>query len=592
MPLYNNFSFARFRTRLITGPGSIKLTNLGVTYQQITPTPSITPTHTVTPTITPTVTPTVTPTITVTPSITPTKADRCGRVNPNFSEVDINNCNPSTYNYILTTFPSIPGVLCYGCEPKPPLPDPYVITFNYDLGCIFPLRNCQWPYYHLVTTTITNPYNTTAYVRIIGSVDDDAWISCASYNRWVRSLGTTPPGPGANGSCTAGGFDVTFSVLPNEVVYISGYDIRGSCSSLSFTAYFYDAPITTLTPTPTITPTPSLTPTITVTPTNTKTPTPTPTITPTSTDTSSNNILFDKESFRGIISEPYLSALSAAAIRWENYIKINPDVVQSIRYFIDPSFNGISLNNYTISNLGGSSYIASCGPYNYADLQPVGAGVQFCSLNFNLNINSYYAPGASPANFSQQDWEAVLTHELGHALGIGVYWGSDFQSGGAHPPQNYFLSGAYYPGIQNAYNKLVGLSRTKIPLEDTGGGGTSSAHWENSYRSSSYPNGGGVAYPGLSNELMVGYYSTGTNYVMSTISISALRDFGYSEKNPGTSEGTPNIINSLMPGLDIDTSAGNIIKYNCPCHSLDEANRVAIINTKTKEVLLSPIIDQ
>jgi hypothetical protein len=91
---------------------------------------------------------------------------------------------------------------------------------------------------------------------------------------------------------------------------------------------------------------------------------------------------------------------------------------------------------------------------------------------------------------------------------------------------------------------------------------------------------------------MVGYYSTDINFVISTISISALRDFGYSEKNPGTSEGTPTIVNSLMLGLDIDTAAGNIIKYNCSCHSLDEANRVAIINTETKEVLLSPIIDQ
>ena len=350
----------------------------------------------------------------------------------------------------------------------------------------------------------------------------------------------------------------------------------------------------TITPTPTITVTHTATPTptISLTPTSTETPTPTPTPTITMTpDFVESKFLFNKESFVGVISEPYLSALSAAAMRWENYIKFNPQIVDAIRAYIDPSFNGIYLRASSVSNLGGSSFIATCGPYNYVDLQPITEGVRFNSLNFDININTYFAPGNPPYNFTQTDWVNILTHELGHALGIGIYWDPDFEPQGAVPPQNYFLSGAYYPGIQQAYNTITGVSRDLTPLEDTGGEGTSSAHWENNYRDASYTGGGGLTYPGLLNELMIGSYNSETNYVMSTLSISALKDFGYKELNPGTSEGVPTIVAGLMPGLDIETSSGGMTKkLECSCSYLSAANRVAIINTDTNEVFISPIV--
>ena len=249
---------------------------------------------------------------------------------------------------------------------------------------------------------------------------------------------------------------------------------------------------------------------------------------------------------------------------------------------------GIKISGYTISDEGELSYIAACGVASYVDLSPGVQTIQFNTLAFNLYVNTYFAPGAAPYNFSQQDWEDTMAHELGHALGIGVYWNAALSAAGAIPPANFFLSGANaYPNLGNAYNTIIGSTRLLVPLEDTGESGTSSAHFEDAFRSSSYPNGRGVSYPGVTNELMVGYYSTSITYVMSNMSLSALKDFGY--QIIGAAEGTPTIASSLMSAdLDIDTSSGDVLKYNCDCVKMPQPICIARIDTNTGEVLLSP----
>jgi hypothetical protein len=252
---------------------------------------------------------------------------------------------------------------------------------------------------------------------------------------------------------------------------------------------------------------------------------------------SHDNILFDTSSFVGTVPEPYLTALNAAVARWSTYIKFNPNIVASIRTNINPNWNGIRINTYNTIN-DSQSYIAACGVSQYIDIQS-GGGVKFNTYTFNLFVNLYYA-----TIFNPTDWANIMTHELGHALGIGIYWGSFFQPGGAVPPSDFFLSSTAYPSAGGAYNSILGSTRPKISLENEGGGGTASSHWENNFRSSSAAGSEGFNYPGLQNELMVGFYSASTNFVISSLSIKTLVDFGYFEKNVGANEGTPTLVNS------------------------------------------------
>jgi len=258
--------------------------------------------------------------------------------------------------------------------------------------------------------------------------------------------------------------------------------------------------------------------------------------------------LFNKSSFNGV-PEPYLSYFNAAADRWSNFIKFNSTVHSFIKNN-DSSFNGIYLmplvsqnsmipDGLTLFNDPNESTIAYCGVYYYYDLVTNQDSVKFNAASMYLGINQYYAN-----IYSQQDWEDILTHELGHALGIGVFWHPSLASDGAVPPSGHFLDGNSYLNCKDAYRSITnnGQNYTKIPLEDVGGDGTAGGHWENSFRSTSYPDGGGLSYPGFQNELMIGYIAS--NLKISRLSIGALVDFGYEEVNPGNSEEPINIITS------------------------------------------------
>ena len=203
------------------------------------------------------------------------------------------------------------------------------------------------------------------------------------------------------------------------------------------------------------------------------------------------------------------------------------------------SQNSLIPHGLVLYNNPNDGIIATCGPYYYYDLVENQSSVKFNSLSFRVSINEYYKN-----LYSEADWVNIITHELGHALGIGVYWGSSFQSAGAVPPSGFFLDGNSYLNSRNAYRSIInnGQNYTKLPLEDVGGDGTAGGHWENSFRSTSYPNGGGLSYPGFQDELMIGYIAP--NVRISRLSIGALVDFGYEELNPGNSEEPVNLVNS------------------------------------------------
>jgi hypothetical protein len=167
----------------------------------------------------------------------------------------------------------------------------------------------------------------------------------------------------------------------------------------------------------------------------------------------STPVLFNKTSWASIVQAPYKAYLDQAADRWSTYVNYNPTIFTAIKALPGWSaWNGLALDPayYSLYTDATSYTIASCGPISYVDLQSNSPGVQFNSLTFQLNINNHYASA-----FSSNDWINIITHELGHALGIGIYWHPYFAPEGGIAPVGNFLDGNSYTNCKNAYLDIV-----------------------------------------------------------------------------------------------------------------------------------------
>ena len=354
----------------------------------------------------------------------------------------------------------------------------------------------------------------------------------------------------------------TRTPTPTGTPFLSGGPVTPTPTPTG-TPFLSGGPVTP-TPTPTRTPTPTGTPFLSGGPV-TPTPTPTPTgtsISGYSLSTSSNPFDIDGLSNSTVIPTKYKPYLVQAAQRWNNLIRINPSVydeLATLRYNnFGETWRGMVLKTFTEFTetpvQGQGTTIASCAPVNVYDIiTPGPTGTEFIASKFNLSINNYF-----DSIFTADKWIDTLTHELGHALGIGAFWDDFYQPYGSVPPQNYLLDGTAYTEALSAYNEITGLTRTKIPLESSGGDGTASGHWENTYRPSINSD---PEYYGLTNELMIGYITN--NQLISQLTINALVDMGYEERNPGTNEGTPTLATSSGSlKLDGETST-SFIKLSC-----------------------------
>jgi len=347
----------------------------------------------------------------------------------------------------------------------------------------------------------------------------------------------------------------------------------------------------TNTVTPTISPTSTSTPTITISNSISSTPNLTQTNTPTKTQpqptpTISNNQLvhlFNKASWTSSIPEPYRTYFNQAADRWNTYIKYNPQVRSQIPNLY-PGWNGLALRTggYAELNDSTSNIIASCGPYNFVDLNGGPMPTWMNAVNFSVTINKYWE-----TQFSAADWLNIITHELGHALGIGIFWQKELEPYGAVPPVDSFLDGTVYTGTQTAYNTVSQSTRNKTPLEDSGGAGTISAHWENNFRPSSAAGSNGVSYAGVVDELMVGSIAPGNRRIISALSIQNLLDYGYQEVNPGSSEGLPTLQQSI-------TVQSQGIKLNCCEHhnhlSMEKLGNISLTPAVTETPTVTPTV--
>jgi hypothetical protein len=101
----------------------------------------------------------------------------------------------------------------------------------------------------------------------------------------------------------------------------------------------------------------------------------------------------------------------------------------------------------------------------------------------------------------------VITHEMGHVLGIGTLWEDKGLLAIAR------TSNPTFTGIhaRRAFGALKGRGPTAVPVENTGGEGTRDSHWRESV---------------FRHELMSGFIS-GPRNPLSRLTVASLQDLGY-----------------------------------------------------------------
>ena len=102
----------------------------------------------------------------------------------------------------------------------------------------------------------------------------------------------------------------------------------------------------------------------------------------------------------------------------------------------------------------------------------------------------------------------VITHEMGHVLGIGTIWTRKNKLANSGTTNPSFIGRA----AMVEYGKLKGTNvATAVPVENTGGPGTANSHWRESI---------------FRNELMSGFIAAANN-PLSRVTVASLQDLGY-----------------------------------------------------------------
>jgi hypothetical protein len=150
---------------------------------------------------------------------------------------------------------------------------------------------------------------------------------------------------------------------------------------------------------------------------------------------------------------------------------------------------------------GPGNILGQAGPTN---LRPASAGV-------NAFLPAKGIMSFDTADLAQMQANGtlvdVITHEMGHVIGIGTIW-----------PHKGLLSGAgtlnpTFTGTNASreYGILKGMGPVAVPVENIGGSGTRDSHWRESV---------------FKNELMSGYIAAPNN-PLSKLTVASLQDLGY-----------------------------------------------------------------
>lgn len=188
-------------------------------------------------------------------------------------------------------------------------------------------------------------------------------------------------------------------------------------------------------------------------------------------------------------------AFQRAASRWSQVITGDlPDMI----------VDGKTIDDIVITATakaidGVSGILGQAGP---TAVRPTGSGLPYEGM---MEFDS-----ADVANMvGNGTFDAIILHEMGHALGLGTLWSSKQLVKGLGTVDPTYV-GAF---ALAEYNALIGRAAEGVPVENTGGPGTAGAHWRESV---------------FDTEIMTGYAEPrGVPMPISRLTVAALQDLGY-----------------------------------------------------------------
>jgi hypothetical protein len=201
--------------------------------------------------------------------------------------------------------------------------------------------------------------------------------------------------------------------------------------------------------------------------------------------------------FTGGLNTAQKNAFKMAADRWSTVIVGDlPDVV----------INGQLIDDVLIEASGSEidgpgNILGQAGPTH---LRPASAGAAaFIPAKGRMQFDT-----ADLASMQQRGTlNDVITHEMGHVLGIGTIWTQKGLLAGGTTNNPTFTG----RNARREYGVLRGTGPTAVPVENTGGPGTANSHWRDTI---------------FRNELMTGFVAGPPN-PLSRLTVASLQDLGY-----------------------------------------------------------------
>jgi Leishmanolysin len=201
--------------------------------------------------------------------------------------------------------------------------------------------------------------------------------------------------------------------------------------------------------------------------------------------------------FLGGLNTAQKNAFKAAADRWSKVIVGDvPSVVVGGEVIDD-----LLIEAQGVPIDGPNGILGQAGPTN---LRPASAGA------------SAFLPAKGIMSFDTADLAQmqangtlldVITHEMGHVIGIGTIWTRKGLLAGAGTANPTFTG----TNAKREFGILKGTGPVAVPVENSGGAGTRDSHWRESV---------------FKNELMSGFIAAPNN-PLSKVTVASLKDLGY-----------------------------------------------------------------